>query len=291
MTVATQAHEFAYGGLALTGIDGNGALWTVEAAEGWHGGAVMRTDRQEKAGQDGDWPTTPHRGARVVRLQGKVFAPDLLTLEVCARTLAAAPVTGMLVGSSVFGDLTAFAQIEDAPEFSPISDTQAIWQFSLSTPDPLLYGSPTFAQASLSSTAAGTGRAWPRVWPTDYGVPAGVTPGAVSLSNAGTAGYWPRAQVAGPVPNPVLTLVETGDWVKYTGTVADGQVLDFDFANRRVLLGSSASMENAVSVRQKVTSSGSWLRVPPGGGSVSWTADGADPAALLSVWGYEGAWT
>jgi len=46
-----------------------------------------------------------------------------------------------------------------------------------------------------------------------------------------------------------------------------------------------------VSVRQSVTFYGDWLSVQPGGGSITWTADSADPAAKLSVWGREGAWS
>ncbi len=84
---------------------------------------------------------------------------------------------------------------------------------------------------------------------------------------------------------PVVSLVETGDWIRYGGDVLAGQWLDVDCGNRRVLLSGQ------VSVRQRVSSSGSWLAVPPGGGSVSWTADAADPGASLGVWAYEGAWT
>lgn len=281
----TQAHEFSYDGLVLTGLDSRGSLWTVEAADGWHAGAPLRNQRQVKSGQDGEWPGKPLRGARVIRLQGRVFAPDLAVLEGNARDLASAPLTGTVTGSSVFGDLSASCLMDDQPQFEALTDTKAIWQIVLVAPDPLLYGSPTFAQTSLASTAAGTGLVYPLAYPLDYGVPAGVTPGAVSLANAGTASYWPRLRIDGPVPNPTVTLVETGDWVHFEGTVTAGQWLDFDLANRRVLLNGQ------VSVRTNVSSSGAWLAVPPGGGSISWTADAADPAASLSVWGYEGAWT
>jgi hypothetical protein len=101
------------------------------------------------------------------------------------------------------------------------------------------------------------------------------------VANAGTAPYWPRLRVDGPVTNPVVTLVESGAWVRFTGSLLAGQWLDLDMVNRRVLL------QGQVSVRQNVSSSGDWLSVPPGGGSVTWSADTADPAALLSVWGYE----
>lgn len=281
---ATQAHDFAYAGVLLTGVDDIGCTWTVEAADGWLSGPGVRAERVVKSGQDGEWPTKPLRSARTVRLQGKLFAPDLLALETAARRLAAVPLTGDLSGASVFGSLSSPAEMVDDPLFDAVTDRSAVWQLTVACPDSLLYGPQTFAQTSLSGTAAGTGRVWPRAWPTDYGVPAGVTPGAVSLSNGGTASYWPRLRIDGPVPNPTVTLVETGDSVHFDGTVAAGQWLDFDLANRRVLLNGQ------VSVRSQVSSSGAWLAVPPGGGSVSWTADAADPAASLSVWGYEGAW-
>jgi len=154
----------------------------------------------------------------------------------------------------------------------------------VTAPDPLKYGPPTYGTATLSTATPGAGKIYPVAYPVDYGIPPGVTPGAASVANAGTAAYWPRLRILGPVTNPVVTLVESGAWVRYTGSLLAGQWLDLDMANRRVLL------QGQVSVRQNVSSAGDWLSVPPGGGSVTWSADGADPAALLSVWGYEGSY-
>ena len=164
-----------------------------------------------------------------------------------------------------------------------LSGRHAAWSVTLAAPDPLLYGPPTYGSAGLASATPGAGLLYPLAYPLDYGLPPGVTPGAVSVPNAGTAAYWPRLRIDGPVLNPVVTLVESGAWVRYNGSLLAGQWLDWDMANRRVLL------QGQVSVRQRVTSSGNWLAVPVGGGSVVWTADTADPAALLSVWGFERA--
>jgi hypothetical protein len=60
--------------------------------------------------------------------------------------------------------------------------------------------------------------------------------------------------------------------------------VDIDCGNRRVLLNGQSS------IMRFVTYSGNWLAVPPGGASMSITADAADPAAGMSVWHYEGAW-
>lgn len=284
--MSTQEHTFTLDGFLLTGVDAEGVEWTVAPTEGWHDGAPQRTNRQPKAQQPGSWPATGQKGERIVRLNGLATAPSVDVLEGAGRRLAAVLAGGQmgpLVGSSTYGTLSTQVQLEDAPTFRPLTDKTAAYTIAVAASDPLLYGLPTFATASLASATPGAGLQWPLSWPLDWGIPPGVTPGAVSVANAGTAAYWPRLRIDGPVLNPVVTLVETGAWVRYNGSLLAGQWLDLDMANRRVLL------QGQVSVRQRVSSSGNWLAIPVGGGSITWTADTADPAALLSVWGYERA--
>jgi len=284
----TQAHTFVLDGFVLTGVDEYGVEWTVEESPGWHDGPPMRTARPQKAQQAGSWGATGHAGERIMTFRGKALAASTAAMEAAARRLAAVLASGgmgELVGSSDYGTLSASVTLEDAPQFDPLTDRIGAWQLTLAAPDPLLYGPPTYGSASLASSTPGAGRVWPREWPTDWGIAPGTTPGAVSPApaNAGTAAYWPRLRIDGPVLNPVVTLMETGAWVRYNGELLAGQWLDWDMANRRVLL------QGQVSVREKVTSSGNWLAIPVSGASITWTADTADPAALLSVWGYERA--
>lgn len=281
--IATQPHTFVYGGQPLTGPDGSGATWTVETAPGWFDSPAVRSARIPRATQDGEWDYSPAIEGRVITLQGRVFTTSLLALEQAARRFAAVPRKGSLAGLSPFGDLTADVLLEEAPKFDPVTDTTAVWQLTVVSPDPLLYGPEQFGTTDLQAVA-GTGWVWPAVFPVDWGIPEGATPGAVQVANAGTRAYWPRLRVDGPVTNPVVQLVETGDWVRYGGTLTAGQWLDVACDQRRVLLNGQ------VSRRAQVTSSGDWLAVPVGGGSVTWTADDADPAARLSVWSFTGAW-
>jgi len=285
--MSSQEHMFAVDGFLLTGTDPDGSVWTVETVTGWHDGPGVRSSRQPRAQQSGDMSGTAFRTGRQVVLSGKVFCSDTPQLESAARALTAVLAgggQGDLVGLSRWGQLSARVRLEDAPRFEPLSSYAGAWQLTVASDDPLLYGDPVFLSAGLAG-GSGTGLVYPLVYPRDYGVLAGQTPGSVVVPNAGTAAYWPRLRIDGPVPNPVVTLNETGDWVRFNGTVSAGQWLDFDLGVRRVLLNGQ------VSLRQFVTSSGRWLMVPPGGGSVSWAADGADPAATLSVWSYEGAWS
>lgn len=274
-----------FDGLSLADSASLGGRWKVTSIEGWYG-RTTRRDLQDKAQQDGAWPSTGHDTAPQIIVRGVALFSDAATCKQAARTLTVAGgngLTEMMVEDSL-GALTRMVEL-DGCTVSPVNQLEFGWSLQVTAPDPLLYGPPTFDSTTLASTAAGAGLTYPLTYPLDYGVAPGVTPGAVTLSNEGTHAYWPRLRIDGPVPNPVVTLVETGDWIRYGGTVLAGQWLDVDCANRRVLLNGQ------VSVRQAVTSAGSWLAVPVGGGSVSWTADAADPAASLGVWGYQGAWT
>jgi len=273
-------------GFSFVGADSLGGFWTLMGMSGWHDGVSMRRNRLDRSQQDGAWASTGSKAGRPITLSGMARFADPVSAKVASRNLRGVVGNGradmMVVDSG--GELHAAVELDGDVKADWLNDRMFNWSVSLFAPDPLLYGASLFGAVALSAQS-GAGLVYPLVYPRDYGAPAGTTAGSVSVGNRGTAAYWPRLRVDGPVPNPVVTLVESGDWVRFNGTLAAGQWLDFDLANRRVLLNGQ------VSVRQFVSSSGSWLAVPPGGGSVSWAADAADPAAKLSVWSYEGAWS
>jgi len=271
------------GGILLDVDDGT-SFRVTEDLPGWDDAPAVRSGLVVKAQQDGDWDATGFSDARVVTITGTIAEATPQAAYTVQQQLAALrpqQVVEFIVANSSIGTLSAMVRVTVGVKPAWIGDTAFEYTMTVTAPDPLKYGPPTYGWANLSTSTPGAGRIWPRAWPTDWGIPAGVTPGAVAVANAGTAAYWPRLRVDGPSPNPTVSMVETGAWVRYGGTLLAGQWLDFDMANRRVLL------QGQVSVRQLVSSSGDWLAVPVGGGSVAWTDDGGDPAAKLSVWGYE----
>ena len=159
------------------------------------------------------------------------------------------------------------------------------WELLLLAPDPLKYGAPVTGQTSLAPTAGGGGLVYPLTYPRDYGEAPGVTPGLVFLPNGGTAAYLPTVRVTGPVVNPVVTLVESGSSIRYTGSVVAGQWLDFDCANRVVLLNGVSPLPLTL-----LTIAGDWLTVPVGGGTFRLDANTASPSSILTTTGYQGAW-
>lgn len=282
-------YTFTVAGTPLTGVDGFGCEWHCETADGWFGGAGVRTDTQARMQQNGDRRGRAFRAGLAVTLRGTVVCPNNTAAGLAARRLSAVLVDGMFgalegTGPDGLGTLSSQVQLNDAPLFELLSERVAAWQVTVASEDPALYGPSVFVSTTLSATVGGAGLTYPLAYPLDYGVPAGVIPGALYLPNDGTISYLPRLRVDGPVPNPIVTLSETGDWVRYGGTVPAGSWLDIDCTTRQVLLNGQ------VSHRQYVTWQGGWLAVPVGGGYLDWTADAADPAARLSAWGYQGAW-
>ena len=258
----------------------------VTKLDGW-GSAPLRDSIEDKAQQGGAWDGATYASARVVSFEGLIQEATSGEAQRAALDLVALSAAGLLefvVDDPDLGPLSTFARVTVGADPEWLSGRAFTYKMSVKAPDELKYGPATFASTTLANTAAGTGLVYPLTYPLDYGVPPGVTPGAVTLPNAGTAAYWPRLRIDGPVPNPTVTLIETGDSIRFNGTVAAGQWLDIDCGNRRVLLNGQVSM------RHLVSSVGRWLAVPVGGASLSWTADAADPAASLSAWGYEGAW-
>ena len=272
------------GGIVLDLADGS----RVVTQSGVDAAADIRLSLEEKSQQDGLWDAQPLLGGKVMPLVGfcEEATPEAAQALVDAMRALSRQLVEFTVDSPARGTRSAMVRVQSGFDPEWIDDVAFTYTITVIAPDPLLYGPQVFAQTSLASVAAGSGRVWPRVWPTDWGVPAGVTPGAVTVANAGTASYFPRLRIDGPVTNPVVTLVETGDVVRFKGSIAAGQHLDINWGTpRRVTLG-----DNAVNMRHKVSYTGNWLAVPVGGGSISYTADDANPAALLSVWSYEGAW-
>jgi len=278
------------GGVTLTPVADAGYRRTVSAMPGWDDAPSARTSLPARMQQDGAWDAAGTSAERVIDISGWVFGGTPADAYVAQREMAALrpqAIYELLVDNDAIGPLTVMARVTAAVKTVRLSDRAFSYTLQVTATDPLKYGARSFATAGLSSDTPGAGLVYPLAYPVDYGIPPGVTPGAVRVSNAGTAQYWPTLRIDGAVTNPVVTMVETGAWLRYKPALSSGQWLDIDLANRRVLLNGKASAR----YNDNVTFGGDWLSVQPGGGSITWTADVGDPAALLSVWGYEGAWS
>lgn len=261
----------------------------TQSLAGWEDSAPVRVDIQDRSQQDGGWDAMGNYGARIISHEGVVEQPsraEALVVLDALQALAPHTTHEFLVDDPNIGVRSATVRVMQGAAVEWAAPHRFRYTIQLVAPDPLKYGPAVFATTTLAASAGGTGLVFPLAFPLDFGVPPGVTPGAIALANAGSASYFPRLRIDGPVTNPVVMLVETGDFVRFNGTVAAGQHLDINWGvPRRVTIG-----DNPVSMRHKVTYSGNWLAVPAGGGSLTWSADSFGDGHQLSAWGYEGAW-
>ena len=279
-------------GSFVADLDGSDFRATQSLA-GWEDSAPIRASIEDRAQQDGGWDAGGFYGARVISHEGVVDqtsrAAALAVLD-SLQALAPQSVHEFMVDDPSLGVRSAMVRVMQGASVEWSAPHRFRYTIQLVAPDPLKYGPESFDQTTLASSGGGAGLVYPLAYPLDYGLAPGVVPGAITVANAGTASYFPRLRIDGGtlgVTNPTLTLVETGDFIRYNGVVAPGQHLDINWGvPRRVTIG-----DNPVSMRHKVTFSGNWLAVPVGGGSIAYSADDADPTAVLSVWSYEGAWS
>lgn len=262
--------------------------WRVTTqVDGWTTSAGVRSKLIDRAGQDGAYDATSTYSARVIDLSGSVSEPSDWQALDAAEALASLSVRDLIelaVDNATQGRRSCKVRVTVAADIVWIGSQQFTWTLQVTAPDPLKYGPARTTSTGLEGSAGGTGLVFPTTFPLDFGVPPGVVPGSMSLPNVGKATYWPTIRLSGPVPNPKVTLNNTGDFVRLGFTLTASQWVDIDCANRSVLLNGQNSLAKFV------TFSGNWLAVPPGGASISWTADAADPAASMTVSHYEGAW-
>lgn len=254
---------------------------------GWTDGAPVKGSLEERSQQDGGFDGPLLKGARLITMSGLVKGSDAVdAMSVADELQALLPreLYEFVVNNRAVGIRTAMVRVTSAVVIDWLDDEEFSYTITFRAADPLKYGPAWFGSTTLSGSAAGTGRVWPRVWPRDWGVPAGVTPGSIVVPNAGNAPYWCRLRMDSPVDTPVVTCLETGDRLTVNAAIDSGWI-DVDTGERHVTYGA-----NADDLEYLTDWSGSGLAIPPGGATLTYSADSADASALLHVYGFEGAW-
>lgn len=136
--------------------------------------------------------------------------------------------------------------------------------------DPRWYGS-VLRSATLNVTAPASGRGYNRSFDYGYG---GGSSSAVSAVNAGSISTPPSMTVYGPLTNVTVTNETTGQSITITYTLASGEFLDLDFAERTVLLNGTASRYYAMT--------GDWWDLAPGTNTLRMTANSGTGTVAVS---------
>lgn len=144
--------------------------------------------------------------------------------------------------------------------------------------DPRIYDD-TASNGSTAITVPGTGLAFNATPPFSFG---GATSGGqIPVSNAGDfAAPW-TATITGPVTDPRLDLLSTGQRLSLVGTVASGDTLTLDSQARSIILNGTAS-------RYSMLQAGSqWFDLPVGSDTVTFGATSGTGSLSLT---WRSAW-
>lgn len=130
------------------------------------------------------------------------------------------------------------------------------------------YESATESEASTTRTLPGTGFLVPFTAPFTLG---GSTAGTVRVTNAGSVAAPWTGRLEGPLTDPVLTNLSTGERLAFTAngglTLAAGEFVDLASDGRSVLLAGTADRRLTLSLDSR------WWSVAPGETDIELTAD------------------
>lgn len=141
--------------------------------------------------------------------------------------------------------------------------------------DPRLYGFVEHSGTSPLPTAGG-GVSFPMTYPVSFGALS--TGGTIVATNAGTFPTSPFFRIDGPVTDPRIENLTTGESLVLDISVGAGEFLTIDVEARTVLLGGKASRYSSLE------SSSTWWDLEPGRNEVTFRAATPTSASLSMTW-------
>lgn len=260
------------GGIVLNGDrDGNGVLMTCSKLDGW-GSPGGTGGVQQRAAADGGTNPRQWLKPRALSATGRIEAPTAALRQDAEHRLEAA------LGLAMF-DLRVVDAIplrvrtrrEGDIAMEDDTDLQSTWQADLICPDPRRYGvNPHTVLIGLPSAVGGM--SFPVTFPMSFG-------GSYSSGdqNAPNAGNYPAPvtiRIDGPVTNPSLTNVATGQTLTYNGSLAAGEwVAIYTDPLRALLMGNGG--------RTGLLSGSPWQLVP-GDNLIAFRATAGTGTALIT---------
>lgn len=249
--------------------DAFGCQWGVATTQGVTDGPGVKTHFAERPYGAGAYRAPSFRSARSIVLQGWCDCPDRATTAAArARFLALFPGGSQqtLLIDDGLGPKQAKVELAGDPKCAIWSDATGFdWQLTLTATDPVFYDVMVQTTGTSLPTPGAVGLNWSPGgsggldWVTGGGLDWGTTlsNGQLTLWNNGNADAWPVWTFTGPLTNPMLTNISTGQVFTYSGTLVSGDslVITTNPVGRSVLLNGSD--------RFTLLTAAPWFPIPP----------------------------
>lgn len=219
----------------------------------------VRTTDKEKALRHGLYPSADFYGKRVIVIELEVWADTPTEMRAAIDVLDAATsvpdadsdFVGRLTGYSI-GDflISVRPRKRDLPLDQEMMLGKANATIQLEASDPRIYSNLLQSASTAVVTAAG-GLSLPLTLPLDLGGTG--DSGTFSAANLGNFEAPWVATINGPITDPQIQNVTTGELVRVAGSLSATDVLTIDQDNRRILLNGTQSRYSGLTSDSSLT--------------------------------------
>ncbi len=272
--------------IAFDGLDLFGDTFEVQSVEGLGGMPALRTGDLVIAGRDGQRFGVDRLDPRTVTIEVAIYAFSDAEFYAAVDALRAAfqPATDTTkLLQFQFGGIAGggVRRLNCRPRALALPIERTYWHemavatAQLVAADPLIYDD-TLSSGETSLPSAGGGMEFDATFDLTFGAVS--QGGTIYAVNAGTWWAEPLIRVDGPVTNPRVENITTGQTLELDLTVADGEFALFDVAARTVLLNGTASRY------ANLTDDSVWWRLAPGMNEITFRASTPSVAELHLTW-------
>lgn len=261
------------------------SCFLLQTVQGLDGGDV-RDNVLPLADRDGDYLGVPRSAGRTYSVEGLIVGVDRADMRTRERLLRAAvavsgPTWSMRVDGRVGDPEPLIAAVRTSSPFRAAdgaADSRRFkaFAFTLRSPDAVLYGIAERSQAILPVVGTG-GFSFPFSFPLSF---AGASSPGDLVVNDGTASTWPVLRIYGPITNPVVENLSSGERLVFATTVAAGTFLEVDSAARTITLGGDPTQRRYSSLNR---SASSWWPLYPGANAIRLLASTSAAPARLEI--------
>lgn len=235
--------SLTYNGLQV----GANLVYRLDTLEGFHDLPEVRTSDLDRARSHGQFAGVDMLGGRQIRAAVNVVArhPNSDLWDAFSRALVAgmpeAPLIVQLPGVAGGREVQVNARVRrlklhiDRAYRVGAGKADVEWWCT----DPRIYDAESATVDAAMADVSGTGRTYPRVYPLTYG--GAISGGLFTTNNEGEFPAPWTATMTGPVTNPRLENVTTGQTIRFSGSLASGETLYLSSDEKAVLLNGTAS--------------------------------------------------
>lgn len=255
-----------FGGLT---IGGAGSPYQITQLSGFHDAPEVRSDDQTRARAHGLFAGTDYLGGRSIVADIEVVAkhPNESTWQAFSSALVVGAESETPLGLQIPG-LAGGTSVRVGARVRKLSlpiersylngHGRAIVEWFAT--DPRVYSETLTTATASQATVAGTGVTFPVTFPLTFG--GSVSGGQLIATNVGEFGAPWSATITGPVDNPTVENITTGETLAFVGTLAAGETLVLDSLARSVLLNGTASRYSWLVIGSQ------WFTVEPGANTI-----------------------